>query len=804
MNNNLFAVVDATFKDNLEQLTLHRMPGALPFAGKYRLIDFTLSNVRNSQITNVAIFPYGNYRSLQDHVGSGKKWDLDRRRDGLFILPPKNLYISPSEMITFQRMYEHIEFFKRSSQDYALITSANIVWNIDYYDCLAQHIKNDVDVTEVMYQNIRLKTFIISKKLLVEYIMTYDSLEYRTMIELVEKAPNLKINIYKHKNYTRTITDTFNYLKSNLDMLRFDIGMKIFTPERPVYSKEKTAPPARYLKNAVIENSMISSGSIVDGTVINSVIARDVKIAKGAIIKNSFVMSNSVIEENSNINYCILDKQTIVKKNSNIEGTLNSPYVSQKEQIVTSFEDLKVLFVASESYPFIKTGGLADVIGSLSRNLARQGVSATVILPLYKKIRESFIESLKSEFTKTIIYDEERYKVRIYSYRYKKVKYYFIDSFDFFDTENVYGYENDTDRFAFFNKTVVDLLDDLDTFDLVHINDWHASLIPILIDNSKHKGLKTLLTIHNIDYQGIAKNNIIKKIGIDNFIYKDEMINFLEIGINTASKLSTVSPTYKEELKYEYYGKNLTYSLLNRERDFYGILNGISSSFDPQIDKAIKTNYSVDTFEGKLENKLYLQKKMGLVVNKDKFIIGMVTRIVEQKGFDLILNSFDSLLENKDIQFILLGAGDEKYIAELEKLEQRFPSKIKLNIGYDATNPNYIYSGADIFLMPSRFEPCGLGQMIALKYGTLPLVRKTGGLNDTVLKYDPITKKGNGFTFNNYDANEMKNGIISAYNLYKDNKKDWNKLIERAMKSDNSLVKSTQKYIEFYNAIVKN
>ncbi len=804
MNSKLFAVVDATFKDNLEQLTLHRMPGALPFAGKYRLIDFTLSNVRNSSITNVAIFPYGNYRSLQDHIGSGKRWDLDRRRDGLFILPPKNLYISPSEMITFQRMHEHIEFFKRSTQDYAVITSANLVWNIDFQDCLNEHIENGADITEIMYQNIRLKTFIISKKLLVDYINTYATQAYKTMIELVEKSPNLKVEIYKHKGYTRTITDTFNYLKSNLDMLRFDIGKSIFTVQRPIFSKEKTAPPAKYLKHATIENSMISSGSIINGTVINSVIGRDVIVEKGAIIQNSFIMSNSVIEEDSSINYAILDKQTIVKKNTSIEGVLTSPFVSQKEQIVTSFDNLKVLLVASESYPFIKTGGLADVIGSLSRNLVRQGVEVTVILPLYNKIRDTFFESFKTEFNKTIYYGEEKYTVRIFSYRYKKVEYYFVNSFDFFDTENVYGYENDTDRFAFFNKVVVELLDDLEKFDLVHVHDWHTALIPILIDNSKHKGLKTLLTIHNIDYQGIGKNEIIKKLSIKDFIFKEDIINFLEIGINTASKLSTVSPTYKEELKYEYYGKNLTYALLNREGEFYGILNGISSVFNPMSDKVIKANYSIDNIEAKLENKLYLQEIMGLEVDASKFVIGMVTRIVEQKGFDLILNSFDELLQNKNIQFVLLGAGDEKYIDELKKLEERNPSQIKLNIGYDATNPNYIYSGADIFLMPSRFEPCGLGQMIALKYGTLPLVRRTGGLNDTVFKHDPITKKGNGFVFNNYDANEMLRTIQYANELFNTNKNDWSKLISRAMKTDNSLTKSTLKYKEFYKVIVKN
>jgi len=804
MNENMFAIVDATFKVNLEQLTLHRMPGALPFSGKYRLIDFTLSNMRNSNITNVAIFPYGNYRSLQDHVGSGKRWDLDRRRDGLFILPPKNLYIPPAEMITFQRMFEHIEFFKRSTQDYAVITAANIVWNIDFNECLKSHIKSGVDITEVMYEHIRLKTFIISKKLLIEYIETYDSLEYRTILDLVQKAPDLNVQIYKHQYYTRTIDDTFNYLKSNLDMLRFDIGRTIFKVDSQIYSKEKTAPPAKYLSNANIKNSMVSSGSVIDGTLENSVLGRDVIVKKGATIKNSYIMSNCVIEENASINFSILDKQTIVKENTIIEGTLRNPRITQKEQVLTHFDNVRVLLVASESYPFIKTGGLADVIGSLSRNLARKGVDTTVVLPFYRKIRKEFESVLHSEFTKAIIYDEERYKVIIYSYIYNKVKYYFVDNFAFFDNDEIYGLPNDADRFAFFNKTVVELLDDLDPFDLIHIHDWHTSLIPILIDNSKHKGTSTLLTIHNIDYQGIAEKNIIKKIGINNFTYNDDQINFLEIGINTASKLSTVSPTYKEELKYEYYGKNLTYSLFKRERDFYGILNGISSSFNPDKDKSLKKRYSINTIKDKAINKIFLQNKMGLPPGEEKFVIGVVSRIVEQKGFDLILSSFDSLLENKNIQFVLLGAGDERYIEELRKLEFRHPDQIKLNIGYDATNPNNIYGGADVFLMPSRFEPCGLGQMIALKYGTLPIVRQTGGLNDTVTRYDHLTNKGNGFTFGNYDSFEMKNVIEEAYNLFENNKEAWNILIKRAMKSDNSLTKSTQKYIELYKMITKN
>jgi starch synthase len=546
---------------------------------------------------------------------------------------------------------------------------------------------------------------------------------------------------------------------------------------------------------------MISSGCIIDGNIQNSMIGRDVIIKKGAIVENSFIMSNCVIEENAHLNYTILDKQTVVKQNTILEGTLRVPYVSQKEQIISPFNGIRVMLVASESYPFIKTGGLADVIGSLSRNLARQGIDTTVVIPLYKKIRDSFGESLKIEFTKTIIYGEKRYKVSIYGYLYKKVKYYFVDNFDFFDYEGVYGLENDADRFAFFNKTVVELLDDLEPFDLIHIHDWHTSLIPILIDNSPHKGVNTLLTIHNIDYQGIAKNEIITNLGIRHFVFKDDHINFLDIGINTATKLSTVSPTYKEELKYEYYGKNLTYSLMRRERDFYGILNGISSSFNPEKDKSLKVNYSKETISLKRENKLYLQEKMSLPQNENTFVIGMVSRLVEQKGFDLILQVLEDIIRDRDIQFILLGAGDEYYINELTKIAERYPKQVKLNIGYDAANPNIIYGGADAFLMPSRFEPCGLGQMIALRYGTLPIVRKTGGLGDTVFKYDPLTEKGNGFTFNNYDSNEMKHVILGAYEIYKHNQLVWNSLIVRAMKSDNSLVKSTQKYIELYKVI---
>ena len=799
----LLAIVDATYKGNFESLALHRMPGALPFFGKFRLIDFTLSNIRNSKITNVAIFPYGNYRSLQDHVGSGKRWDLDRRRDGLFILPPKNAYIMPGKMITFQRMAEHIEFFLRSSQEYAIIMPSSIVWSIDFNDVLDAHIEAKKDITEVMHQNNRLRTYVLSKKLLIDLIETADSLQYRTLLDVVAQSPSLTVNIYQHVDYTQLIESIDDFLTTNLDMLNFDTGRKIFKENAQIFSKEKTAPPAKYLNNSQIENSAVASGSIIDGKLERTIVGRDVVIKKNATIKNSYIMSNCFIEEGAFLDNVILDKRTVVKADTYINGTQDFPYISQKRQVVTNFDQIRVCMVASEAYPFIKRGGLADVIGGLSRNLVRLGVDVTVIIPYYNRIKDDFSETIKRDFSMVVNYGDKQYKTTIFTRLYKKVRFYFIESFDFFDTSNIYGYDNDTDRFAFFNQAVVDLFDHVDRFDLVHIHDWHTSLIPLIIDNSEHQGLKTLLTIHNVEYQGQASNDIIHKLDIKDFVFRAESINILEIGIDTATKLSTVSPTYKEELKYEYYGKNLTYFIIKRERDFFGILNGISSSLNPQRDKLIHTQYQIGSRDDKVANKTYLQEVMDLSRDDNAFLIGMVTRIVEQKGFDIILQVLPDILEDQRVQFILLGDGDEQYKESLKAIQETYPDQVRLNLSYDGTVPNYIYAGADAFLMPSRYEPCGLGQMIALKYGTLPIVRDTGGLSDTVSNYDPITKSGNGFKFYNYDGYDLSQTIITAKEVYFNQPNIWDDMQKRAMQTNYSLKRQARKYIDLYRIVIE-
>ncbi len=800
MKNNVLVIIDASGKDSFERLVLHRMPGALPFAGKYRLIDFALSNVKNAGITNVAIFPYGNYRSLQDHVGSGKRWDLDRRRDGLFILPPKNLAMPTETMLTFQRMHEHIEYLKRSSQEIVFVMPASIVWSIDILEHVQTHLESNADISEIMHDNIRFKSYIIPKSMLLSYAENYDALPYQTIQDITMKAPGITVNTIHYQGYARYITDPFNYLKSNLAMLRFDIGKTIFSQDRPIYSKEKPAPPARYLDYASVTNSMVSSGSFINGVITNSIIGRDVIIEKNAHVSNSMIMSNAVIEENTHVDYAILDKGTIVKKGTFIEGSLREPFVSKKDQIITNQTDLSILMVSTESTPFVKTGGLADVVNDLSRNLVKKGVKTSVILPLFEEIKTKYSDVYKKVASKRLVFNQEAVKVRLHFMIYKNVNYYFIEHYKYFERETIYGHDDDCLRFAFFNEAVLLFLDDIESFDIIHIHDWHAGLIPLLLKERDIK-IPTMLTIHNIDYQGVCHQGLNEVLQLKRFI-KEDHINFLEQAILHATLIQTVSPTYRDELRYEYFGKNLTYALLKRERDFHGVLNGVSSRHDPATDQLILSNYSVDNVLPKLENKLFLQETMHLDMGVHKWIVGMVTRITEQKGFELITQVLEGCLEhNQDMQFVLLGTGDSHYIERLKQIEQKFPNRVKLNIGFHATVPNYIYAGADVLLMPSRVEPCGLSQMIAMKYGTLPIVKQTGGLNDTVVNYDPVTKKGTGFSFYNYDTHTLKQTIFEAYTTFKNHPKDYQKLIKRGMRTDFSLSKQASKMIELYQMI---
>ncbi len=335
----------------------------------------------------------------------------------------------------------------------------------------------------------------------------------------------------------------------------------------------------------------------------------------------------------------------------------------------------------------------------------------------------------------------------------------------------------------------------------MHIHDWHGGYIPRLLKEN-NVAMKTIVTLHNVNYQGDFTPREIP----EGFAFLTrEPVNFLESAVKEASVITTVSPTYKDELKYPYYGANLTPVLLQRERDFYGVLNGLSSRYDPQEDSLIHTPYGSGDWEKKARNKAYLQEISGFKKDEGAFLIGMVSRITETKGFPLIVSMLESFMrEHDDVQFVLLGTGDEAIITRLEAIQNVFPERVKLNLGFHASVPNHIYAGADLFLMPSRIEPCGLSQLIAMKYGTIPLVRQTGGLNDTVETYDSITKRGTGFSFYNYDAGALWGTLSQALSVYRHEKDVFNGLRNRAMAVNFSLDKQAERMIDIYHlAILK-
>ncbi|XMB71983.1 glycogen/starch synthase [Mycoplasmatota bacterium WC30] len=802
--NNLFMVIDATSKGNFSKLTRHRVPGALPFGAKYRLIDFSLSNCKNSQITNVSIFPYGNYRSLSDHIGSGDRWDLNRRHDGIFILPPKSLNLTFEDSISFQRMYEHLEYFLRSNQNYVIVSPANIVWNVDYNVFLHSHLMNKADITEVLSNDKkRLKTYIISKDMLLEYINNYDQIQFRNLSDVFDYAPNLKKYTYLYEGASYFINSSKELYDANMQMLLKSVRKEWFKKSRPIFSKETMSAPSRYGEEAKVSNSIIASGAFIEGEVRNSIIGRKVYIEKGAQVFNAVIMNQCRIKKDSRIEYSILDKETQVVENSIVEGDPDKLFVSEKKQVVVSNASLSILQVTAECFPYIKTGGLADVVGGLATQYSLQGIKSQVILPLYPKVRENYELFLELVASNKIKYNNQSYRVNLYSLNNQNTIYYFIESYDFFDREEIYGYDDDGDRFAFFSKAVIKFLDALEQSpDIIHIHDWHMGLIPCILKNEK-VDIKTLMTIHNIEYQGVYSSNIYNKLGIENNkILGHNKINFMEIGLINATKISTVSETYRDELKYEYYSKNLVDVINKRDRDFYGVLNGLEEDVSPLQDLEIGMRYSlVNVFEAKEINKNDLQRRMSLPSGEQYFVLGMVTRIVEQKGFEILIPALYEVLNNPNIQFVILGTGKESYMESLRGLKRKFPNQVSINLTYHATKPNYIYAGADAFLMPSRYEPCGIGQMIALRYGTIPIVRQTGGLNDTVEVYDLSSKRGNGFKFFNYDSRDLIFQINNAYNIYTSAKDDWQQLIINAMHSKFSLEDSAKEYIELYKII---
>lgn len=475
---------------------------------------------------------------------------------------------------------------------------------------------------------------------------------------------------------------------------------------------------------------------------------------------------------------------------------------------------MKILYVAAESSPFIKTGGLADVAGSLPLSLKRQGHDIRVVLPYYSKIKEEYKANLNHVGHFFIDLGWRHKYVGVFSYTIEDVIYYFIDNTDYFYRDNIYGEVDDGERFIFFTKAAAHLLEFLDfKADIVHSNDWHTGLLSLYIKdfakgNEFYKNMKTVFTIHNMKYQGIFPVSILGNIaGLSlDYYHEDGLkfyknINMMKAGITYCDLLTTVSRTYSEEIKDGYYGEELEGIIKKNEYKLHGVVNGIDYNvYNPETDKNIYVNYTIKTLDKKKENKIALQKLFNLPINEEIPVLGMVTRLVAMKGLDMVRYILDELLQ-EDIQFVVLGTGEQKYEELFNYFQNIYPEKMASRIYFNENHSHKIYAGSDIFIMPSLAEPCGISQLISLRYGTVPLVRETGGLKDTVVPYNKYTGDGNGFSFKNQNAHELLFTIKEALNLYKDKKK-WKELMISGMKSKNDWEESSKEYIKLYNEIM--
>lgn len=477
---------------------------------------------------------------------------------------------------------------------------------------------------------------------------------------------------------------------------------------------------------------------------------------------------------------------------------------------------MNILIVASEAHPFIKTGGLGDVIGALPVALNDLGADVRVVIPNYRDIKKEIKENLKYIDNFTVNVGWRNQYCGILEYEHEGVKFYLLDNEYYFNRGGLYGYYDDGEKFAFFDRAVLEFVKHIDWVpDILHCNDWQTGMVPVLLKleyskEEKFKNMKTMFSIHNLFFKGMFDPKVLPELfGYDYESFNNGSlehygaVSFLKGGINYADKVTTVSKSYAEEIKTPEYGEQLEGLLRYRSFALEGIVNGIDyKEYNPEEDKYIYSTYSVNDLENKKINKEELQKELGLTVNKDVPMIGLVSRLTHQKGCDLIINILEELLK-EDIQVVVLGTGDYMYEESFKSFQGRHPNKISANIKFSNELAHKIYAASDMFLMPSLFEPCGLGQLIALRYGSVPIVRETGGLKDTVTPYNEYDETGNGFGFKNYRFEELFNITKYALKIY-GNKDKWNNIVRQAMSADNSWEKSAKEYIEIYNQLIIN
>lgn len=494
-----------------------------------------------------------------------------------------------------------------------------------------------------------------------------------------------------------------------------------------------------------------------------------------------------------------------------------------------STRKLKILFVTSEVVPFVKTGGLADVSAALSKALTEMGHEVRLVIPKYGAVDErkykvhdiirlkdiavkigdkEIIFSMKSSFLPGI-------RTRIQIYFLENYQYFGNRNSLYIDPKTEKEYIDNDERFILFNRAIMEMIIKLGWIpDIVHLNDWQCGLIPayaktIYKDFAGFDKLKILFTIHNLSYQGVFPKSSFKKTGLPESLDSEKKgiihngkLNFLKTGLLFADTINTVSETYAIEIRTkDDLGQGLKEVFSKRKDKLFGILNGIDTNiWNPEIDKLIHSNYSLKNLDKKVDNKIYLLERFGLKYNPNIPLIGMISRLYDSKGIDLVQSAFNDLMK-LNLQFILLGTGDSKYHTFFDKMSFKYPEKFSCYLGFSDELAHMIEAGTDMLLMPSKYEPCGLNQMYSMFYGTIPIVRETGGLADTVVKYDEKTGEGTGFVFKKYEPAEMISEIKRAIKLFS-NKDSWVKLIKAAMKKDFSWNASAKKYVELYRKIL--
>lgn len=475
----------------------------------------------------------------------------------------------------------------------------------------------------------------------------------------------------------------------------------------------------------------------------------------------------------------------------------------------------KLLFVASEVYPFIKTGGLADVAYALPKALAGEEMDIRVILPKYIQIPWEYRKEMTYKGHKFITLAWRKEYIGIEELTLDGITYYFVDNEQYFKRDKIYGEVDDCERFAFFSKAVLESFD-LTGFipDIIHCNDWHTGLIPVYLADKKiynpSLDIKCVYTIHNLRFQGVFPfENMKWTLGLDSTRYFHDSalkfhqdISFMKGGVNFSQLITTVSETYAEEIQTPFYGEGLDGLFRHHKENLYGITNGIDYDiFNPETDTDIQFKYGAETLKNKDKNKLYLQKKLGLIQDSKKPLISIISRLDRQKGIHLIMAIFDTLMRETDLQFIALGNGESEYEEFFRRKASEYPDRVAAIIGFNHILSKEIYAGSDMLLMPSFFEPCGLSQLIAMRYGTVPLVRETGGLKDTVAPFNEFTHEGTGFSFTNYNAHDMLHVIKYALKFYHEHRDLWRKIMENGMNADHSWFKASRKYMKLYEKL---